>query len=151
MKISASLAGARRLYIETAPFIYFIEKHPGFVDKLRQVFRTVDVGQIEVTTSVVTLVDTLTKPMKTGDKVVEQGYRTLLQQTPHIMLMPITVPIAERAASLRARYNLRTPDALHLAAALEGRCDAFLTNDLTLRRVTELRVLVLDELELDPS
>jgi predicted nucleic acid-binding protein len=39
-------------------------------------------------------------------------------------------------------------DALQIAVALEAGCEAFLTNDRTLKRVTELRVLVLDELEL---
>jgi hypothetical protein len=35
-----------------------------------------------------------------------------------------------------------------IAAALSAGWEAFLTNDADLRRVTELRVLVLDELEL---
>jgi len=35
-----------------------------------------------------------------------------------------------------------------IAGALSAGCEAFLTNDADLRRVTELRVLVLDELEL---
>jgi len=56
--------------------------------------------------------------------------------------------IAERAADLRARYNLRTPDAIHIATAIVAGCDAFLTNDLALRRVTELRVLTLSTLAL---
>jgi predicted nucleic acid-binding protein len=150
VKISAALAGVQRLYVETAPFIYYVEKHPGFVDRLRQVFTTVNTNQIEIITSVVTLVETLTKPMRTKDKAVGQGYRNLLQQTQHITLVPITISIAEQAADLRARYNLRTPDALHLAAALDAGCNAFLTNDLALQRVTELPILILDDLELDP-
>ncbi len=56
--------------------------------------------------------------------------------------------VAERAADLRARYNLRTPDALQTAAALDTGWQAFLTNDTQLKRVIELRVLILDELEL---
>jgi predicted nucleic acid-binding protein len=46
---------------------------------------------------------------------------------------------------LRARYNLRTPDALQVATALVRRCEAFLTNDARLKRVTEIRVLTLDD------
>jgi hypothetical protein len=34
-----------------------------------------------------------------------------------------------------------------VAAALAAGCNAFLTNDLGLKRVTELPILVLDELE----
>jgi predicted nucleic acid-binding protein len=50
---------------------------------------------------------------------------------------------------LRARYNLRTPDALHVATRIDATCDAFLTNDAGIKRVIEIAVLVLDELELD--
>ena len=46
----------------------------------------------------------------------------------------------EKATDLRARLNLRTPDALHLAAAIVCGCDVFLTNDQTLQRCTEIRV-----------
>ena len=49
---------------------------------------------------------------------------------------------------MRARYNLRTPDALHVATAVPAGCDAMLTNDAQLKRVQELSILVLDELEL---
>jgi len=66
-------------------------------------------------------------------------------------LLQVTSRIAESAADLRARYNLRTPDALHVAAGIDARCDAFLTNDTGIKRVTEIAVLVLDELELDVS
>ncbi len=60
----------------------------------------------------------------------------------------VTADIAEQAADLRARYGLRTPDALQVATALAAGCAALLTNDARLQRVTELRVLVLDEIEL---
>ncbi len=53
---------------------------------------------------------------------------------------------AIRAADLRARYNIRLPDALQLARDIDAGCDAFLTNDTQFKRITELKVLVLDEL-----
>jgi len=64
--------------------------------------------------------------------------------------VPISAGVAESAADLRARYNLRTPDALHVATAIDAGCDAFLTNDTGIKRVQEIAVLVLDDLELDP-
>jgi predicted nucleic acid-binding protein len=39
------------------------------------------------------------------------------------------------------------PDALQMAAAISNRCDAFLTNDAQLARVTESKVLVIDALQ----
>jgi len=50
----------------------------------------------------------------------------------------------ERATDLRAKYlKLKTPDALHLAAAIESGCDAFVTNDFGLKVITEIRVEVI--------
>jgi predicted nucleic acid-binding protein len=55
--------------------------------------------------------------------------------------------IEEGAARLRAKYNLRLPDALQMAAAISSGCDAFLTNNAQLERVTESKVLVIDALQ----
>jgi predicted nucleic acid-binding protein len=55
--------------------------------------------------------------------------------------------IAQRAAEMRVRYNLKLPDALQIATAIASNCDAFLTNDAQLNRVMELRVMVISELE----
>jgi len=55
--------------------------------------------------------------------------------------------VAEQAAELRARYNLKLADSFQIAAAIAAGCDAFLTNDAALKRVSEITILVLDELE----
>jgi predicted nucleic acid-binding protein len=44
------------------------------------------------------------------------------------------------------RYQIRTPDALQLAAAISAEADAFLTNDHALKRVKEITVLVMDDI-----
>lgn len=51
--------------------------------------------------------------------------------------------MATKATDLRAHLNLRTPDALHPAAAIVGGCDVFLTNDRALERCTDIRVTTL--------
>ena len=56
--------------------------------------------------------------------------------------------VAKEGARLRARYGLRTPDALHLATALVHRATAFLTNDQEFRKAQGcgLEILILDEI-----
>ena len=56
--------------------------------------------------------------------------------------------IGREAAKLRAKYSLTLTDAIQAAAALRVGCDAFLTNDRDLRKVGELVVFVLEDLEL---
>src|SRR5215470_5410294 len=151
LRISDALNGVRLLGIETAPFIYFVERHPTYVDRMRAIIRLVDEGTVSAVSSTVTLTEVLTQRIKQGNKTIEQAYRDILLKSRNFRLAPISAPTAERAAQLRARYNLKTPDALQVAAAIDAGCDAFLTNDLGLRRVTELQVLVLDDLEFDPA
>lgn len=149
MKISRALTGVRLLYIETAPFIYYTENRPGYVEKMRAIFQCVLDQQMSIITSTIALAECLPKPLKENDRAVVKAYDTLFQNTKEIRLVPVDSSIARRCADLRAQYNLRTPDALHNATAIETGCDVFLTNDLSIRRVKEVRVLVLDELELD--
>ena len=60
-------------------------------------------------------------------------------------MIPIDVEIADSASELRSRHNLRTPDALQIAAVLSVGCEAFLTNDKRLKHVDDLRVIILDD------
>ena len=151
MKLSAALVGIQRLCIETAPFIYFVERHPTYVDRMRAVFEVLDEGRFEGITSTVTLTEVLIKPIQAGDKTLEQAYRELLLSTRHIQVVALSIVIAEKAAVLRAGYNLRTPDAVQLATGIISGCQGFLTNDRKLLRVTEIPVLMLDDLELEPN
>lgn len=146
MTVSDALDGITRLGMDTSPFIYYLEDKPPYADLCELVFRRITAGQITAYTSMVTLTETLVHPLRNGDAALEAEYLALLSETEGITSLPVDSIIARRAAGLRARYALRTPDALQLATAIGAGCEAFLTNDRGLRRVMELRVLVLDEL-----
>jgi len=55
--------------------------------------------------------------------------------------------VAGRGAELRAKYSLRTPDALQMAAAIVRKTHYFLTNDARLRSVAEIQSMTLSELQ----
>ncbi len=83
-------------------------------------------------------------PYRLGDNDAVEMFSTLLVR--QMDFVPIEATVASQAAELRARYNLSLPDALQCAGAIRAGCDAFLTNDIALKRVTELNVVVLDEM-----
>ncbi len=147
MKIADALTGVTHLGVDTAPFIYLIEKHPVYIVLVRAIFSQIAQGNITGVSSVIALTEVLTQPIKAGNRQLEQAYRRILLRSGHLTLRAIDEPTAEKAAHLRATHNLRTPDAIQIAAALQAGCQAFLTNDRGLLRVSELSVLVLDELE----
>jgi predicted nucleic acid-binding protein len=144
-KVDDALANVTALGFDTAPLIYFVERHPTYVDIVREFIRQVDIGAVLGYSSMVTLTEVLVQPKQQGNTTVEQEYRDLLLHSRNFTLLPVDSAIAGRAADLRARYRFRTPDALQLAAALTSGCQAFLTNDTNLKRVRELKVLVLDD------
>ena len=148
MRILDALRDTARLGLDTAPIIYFIEGNQEFHARCTPFFAAIDRKEIEAITSTITLPETLVHPLRAGDAVRTAAFRDLLLATQGITTVPLSLEIAERTAHLRADYNLRTPDAVQLATALISGCDTFLTNDAKLKRVTELRVLIVSELVL---
>lgn len=147
-KLDQALAGTTRLGFDTSPIIYFIETHPQYDGLVTEIFKRVSNAVFEGITSVITLTEVLIHPLRRGDATLQQQYSDLLINAANFQTLPIDIKTATSAADLRARYNFRTPDALQVATALGSGCDAFLTNDPVFQRVTEIRVLVLDHLEL---
>lgn len=59
-------------------------------------------------------------------------------------VVPLTSTVYDLAAELRAHHRVRTPDAIHAAAAIHHGCDEFWTNDRRLSAIEDrikLRVL----------
>jgi len=147
MKLDDGLRGVTRIGLDTAPIIYFVEANPRYDALVTPIFQEIARGKLGAFTSAITLVEALVQPLINSEPRLLQAYRDLLLRGANIATRSIDPAVAERAAGLRAQYQLRTLDALQLAVALEAGCEAFLTNDSRLQRVSELRVLVVDQME----
>ena len=60
-----------------------------------------------------------------------------------LAVVDVSAAVVERATDFRSKYNLKTPDALHYATAVEVGAAAFLTGDRALSRCSEVPVEVL--------
>ncbi len=65
MKISDALNGVSRLFLDTAPVIYFVERNPQFVDLIDPMFERLD-NDITAVTSGITLSECLVGAMRLG-------------------------------------------------------------------------------------
>jgi predicted nucleic acid-binding protein len=54
--------------LDSAPLIYFIEKHPAYLPLIRPFFEAVERGQIQVVTSTLTLTEVLIHPLRHGNQ-----------------------------------------------------------------------------------
>lgn len=134
----------QRVCIDTAPFIYFIEKHPKYLNLLHSLFIEVDAGNIDAITSTVTLLEVLVLPIKTNNLVLVEKYRDILLYSKGLTTFEILHEISELSAKLRAKYTIKTPDAIQIATGILYGANQFLTNDPNLKKITDIKVLILD-------
>lgn len=125
-----------RLYLDSAPIIYCIERVMPFaaaVDARLTASDTILVSRELARLECLVVPLRVQDASRVGDFDMFFGVRVA-------ELVDFTGAIFRRAAEIRATHNFRTPDALHLAAAVEGGCTVFLTNDAQLTRFTDLAV-----------
>lgn len=134
-----------RVFLDTAPLIYLLEttgtRQKAVADQLK---RWVGNG-IPFMTSVLTLTELLTGPRQEGKEHMARQYHAALIELLGRPLLPIDEKTADYAATLRARFNFRTPDALQMSAAILSGCEAFYTNDTRLRACSEIEVILVDD------
>ena len=133
--------------IDTSPLIYFIEEHPVWLAKVQPFFQALDQGVFRAVTSTITLTEVLVHPFRQSQGVLAEQYRQILLRARNLTTVPVTAAIAEQAAELPAHYNLRTPDAIQLATALDAQAGSFLTNDKGISLPGSLRVITLEDLQ----
>ena len=124
-----------------------IEKNPTYVDVVKDIFTAIDNGQITAVTSPITLAECLVHPIRMNLPSLQQSFTDVVVSGINTTFAGLDHVVGEQAAQLRAAYNVNLPDAFQLAAAMSNGCDAFLTNDAWLKRVTGIQVLVIDDLE----
>lgn len=133
------------IYLDASGFIYGVERIEPYRALLEPMWRQAQAGQFTIVSSDLVILETLVKPLREGDTVVEMLFRSLFDAN-EVTLIPATRPLWEDAARLRAETGLKTPDALHAATALYAECTLFVTNDADFRRFEDLPVVVLDDL-----
>ena len=133
------------IYLDTSGFIYSVERIEPYRALLEPMWRQAQAGQFAIVSSDLAVLETLVKPLRDGDLIVETLFRSLFDAV-EVNLIPVTRALWEDAALLRAETGLKTPDAIHAATALLAQCTLFVTNDDDFRRVEDLPIVVLDDL-----
>lgn len=140
-----ALGDRRIVFLDTSPIIYFIQEDQKYLHLVDPLFQAIGEGRLEGYSSIITLVEVLTKPLKENRKELAGQYREVLNKASNFVMFSVDERTAERAAQLRAAHGLKTPDAIQAATALLNGAEAFVTNDGDLRRVNGLHVLKLSE------
>ncbi|MDZ8109173.1 MAG: PIN domain-containing protein [Nostoc sp. DedQUE12a] len=133
------------IYVDTSVVIYTIEaKLPEYYSLLQPLWLKFQLGELEIISSELILMEALILPLKNANTSLIQAYENLLISS-EVQLVPINQPVLKQAANLRATTNMKTPDAIHAATALSVNCNQFLTNDKGFPNVPSLPVIILSE------
>lgn len=124
------------IYLDSCILIYAIEDDGARGEAVRRALKDVEVA---VATSPLALQECLVAPIRDRNLELRDRYLGAFER---IEMLDLDAAVFVRSAELRADFGLKTPDALHLAAAQLAGCTELWTNDK--RLVAASRGLAVD-------
>lgn len=134
----------RRVLLDTSVPIYFLQEVVPYSGLVEPLFRLIEEQAIEARLSVITEAELLVGPVRKDDAASLSMVQAFLNDFPGIDVVPVSRPIAQEAAKLRAGSGLPLPDALIIATAKVSGCEAIVGNDLGWAKIGVVPVILLD-------
>lgn len=128
-----------RLYLDTSPIIFVVER---VEPHCATVAARISQPDLALVTCELAWLETRVKPLKNNDAALLADFELFFEES-LASVLPLDRRTMTKAAELRAAHRFKTPDAIHLAAAILGHCDVFYTNDHDLKRCPEISVEVI--------
>lgn len=137
--------------MDSSVLIYHLEGLAPYADLTETLFAAVLDGSLKAILSTISITELLVRPFAKDQPDRIMAFERFLFSLPNTDLVSPSYSISKEAARLRAKYRIRTPDAILLATSLMEKAEAFLTNDgrLGMIKDEELNILVLDDF-IDP-
>jgi predicted nucleic acid-binding protein len=146
IKRHAFLMGVEHIFLDTMFFIYHFEDNERYSRLTTDILNMVEKGQIRCSTSYLTLMELLVKPLKENRQDLVEEYRMIFETFPNLSMIALDKSVAYLAASFCALYNFKPADSIQLASAASAKCDLFLTNDRDLIQIKDLKIYYMDEM-----
>ena len=130
------------IYLDSVILIYALDHVGPFQTRADNRLKVIAAAGDQIAVSDLSRLECRIKPIQIGDERKLEVFDSFFARV-DVLLIPLPSSVYERATYIRATHGFKTADALHLAAAVEGRCQVFLTNDFRLGRFPDLTVEVL--------
>ena len=138
-----------KIFWDTNLFIYLMEDHPTFADRVADIRRRMLSRGDNLYTSAFTVGEILVKPSVTGRSDLESQYRAFFSR-PGIAIISFDLPAAHHYAQIRQDPTIQRPDAIQLACGAAAEIDLFITNDERLSRKSVRGIQFITSLERAP-
>ena len=144
-KFKKALSKYERVGLDTMGFIYFLEEHPRFGALSEIIFERAEAKELFIISSVLVLVEVLTGYRKAEDEIAENEFKQMMEDFPNVEVFDVNRHLIDQIIHFRSKYNIKTPDAIHLATAVQRGAEVFITNDENLKRVKEINIMCLKD------
>jgi len=124
------------IYLDACCFIYLVEGQPEWRSVVEKRIRDLDPASRLVTSQLARL-ECRAKPMRDSDHDLLGRYDSLFGAS-RVAVLDVSAKVIDRATELRARYGFKSPDAIHLATALDCAVAEFWTGDAALSRCNDV-------------
>jgi predicted nucleic acid-binding protein len=115
-------------------FAYLLEGNPLYERQVRAAYDAIVRSRDRLCTSVFTLGELLVVPRRGRDQAAITAFTDFLRGG-EVEMIPFDWEAADQYSVLRADTRMKPADAIHLACAIRGRIDLFVTNDQDVRRL----------------
>lgn len=135
----------KKIALDTACFIYFFEDNKNYSKLCEIIFNLAKKGKLALLTSIICYTEIQSGAKKQKNIVQVRKYRNIFFRFPNLEVKDFSWDGAEIASLLRAKYNIRLPDAISISCGIMAEADVFITNDRNLKKIKEIPVILLKD------
>lgn len=136
------------IFWDTNLFVYWMEEHRQWCDKVGWIRRRMLERGDQLCTSALTIGELLAGPYARKQHKLAERYKAALAP-PQVEILPFTSETADHYAHIRTDRTLAPADAMQLACAAQAQVDLFLTNDRRLCGKTIPGIQFIADLEIN--
>lgn len=125
----------RRVFLDACVVIYMVEGHREYAAKISEEIN--QQSQYNLCISPLVKMECLIEPLKHGNKDLINRFQSFFDRCETLSM---DEAIFFKAAELRAQFNVKPVDAIHLATMIIHHCEQFWTNDQRLAKLNSSKI-----------
>ena len=144
--MNKALEKSRVLFLDTGAIVRLLQMHPDYYPVVSSVLDFAYENNLTVLVSNVTLFEISKKAFAAGEGLLSRQYREFFEHSRNVKACDVSGEIAVKAAEFAAK-NFSTEESLRLATAYVCGADCILTDTAAFRDMTDIPVVLLDDVE----
>jgi predicted nucleic acid-binding protein len=128
-----------KLFLDACAIIYCLESKGEHGQNSRSLITSALKNDAQLIVSRLSFLECRVLPLKTKNENLLKHYNQFFNAN-NLQIIELTADVVSLAADLRAKYPIKTPDALQMACALKSNAEIFVTGDKRLAVIEEINI-----------